>query len=154
VKSLWICLLVGLVPLCRAAGEEGKKPIRVYTNEDLDRVSPYRAQTGVLNEPADATPRASGAEATDEAYWRREATRVRDRVAALRERADDIRRSMREADEAFRSEPWTSRGRRRAAPKTAPREAQLAAIEKKIFDLETDLADRARTARALPGWLR
>jgi hypothetical protein len=151
---LWICLLAGLVPLSEAAGEEAKKPVRVYTNEDLERISPYRAETGVLNEPAASAPHAAGDEATDEAYWKREAARVRDRVAALRERADDIRRQMREAEEAFRSEPWTSRGPRRAAPKTAPREAQLAAIEKKIAALETDLADRARAARALPGWIR
>ena len=153
MKSLWICVLAGLVPLPAGAGEESKKAVRVYTNEDLDRVSPHRAETGVLNEPAAPTAIAAD-ERTDEAYWWREAARVRERVAALRERADDIRREMREAEESFRSEPWTSRGKHRAAPRTAPREAQLAAIEKKIAALEADLADRARAARVLPGWIR
>jgi hypothetical protein len=146
---------VGIALVSGAAAEEGKKPSRVYTNEDLDRLAPFRGQTGVLNEPAAETPRAPATDAgPDEAYWRREAARVRDRVSALRARADDIRREVREAREAAQSEPWTSRGPRRTAPKTAPREAELAAIEKRISALEIDLADRARAARALPGWLR
>jgi hypothetical protein len=153
VKSWWFGPLVAVAVLSPADAEEAKTPVRVYTNEDLDRVSPYRGQTGGENDPVAETSRPPSS-AADEAYWRREAARVRERVAALREKADDIRRGMREEQEAFRSEPWTSRGPRRAAPRTGPREAQLAAIERKITALETDLADRARAARALPGWLR
>jgi hypothetical protein len=155
VKYPWLCPLVGIALVSGAAAGEGKKPSRVYTNEDLDRLAPYRGQTGVLNAPAAETPGAQAAEAgPDEAYWRREAARVRERVGALREKAEAIRREMREAREAAQSEPWTSRGPRRAAPKTASREAELAAIERRITALEVDLADRARAARALPGWLR
>jgi hypothetical protein len=155
VKCPWLCPLVGIALVSGVAAEEGKKPSRVYTNEDLDRLAPYRGQTGVLNEPAAETPRSPVPEAgPDEAYWRREAARVRARVSALRERAEAIRREMREARDAAASEPWTSRGPRRGAPKAAPREAELAAIEKRISALEIDLADRARAARALPGWLR
>src|SRR5262245_31925259 len=57
VKSLWFCPLLGLALLGGGAAEEAKKPVRVYTNEDLDRLSPYRDQTGVFSEPAAETPR-------------------------------------------------------------------------------------------------
>lgn len=158
MKTLWIGPLAGLALLSGAAAEEGKKPAPLYTNEDLDRLSPYRGQTGVLSEPAAAAPRATPPAREgpqDEAYWRREAARVRERIGSLRERADEIRREVQEARNAAQPTAWTS-GRSRApkAPSLAPREARIAALEARIRELEADLADRARQARALPGWLR
>jgi hypothetical protein len=158
VKALWFAPLVGIALLSGAAAEEIKKPAPLYTNEDLDRLAPYRGQTGVLSEPAGEAPRATPTEReerTDETYWRREAARVRERIGALRERADEIRRELQQAREAARAGVWTSRRPHPPkAPSFAPREARLAAIESRMRELETDLEDRARRARALPGWLR
>jgi hypothetical protein len=159
VKSLWFGPLVGLALLTTAAADE-KKKAPLYTNEDLERLAPYRGQTGVLSKPAveeagsatAATQEQQGS--TDEAYWRREAARVRERTKALRDRADDLRRELQQARDAARSEPWTSRARSPRPPSIAPREGRLATLEGQIRALELDLEERARRARALPGWLR
>jgi len=155
VKTACFVTLFGLAML-GAAGAEEKKSVPVYTNEDLDRLSPYRGQTGVLSESSVEsasvpTPRASAPE--PEAYWRREAARVREQVRALDEKAEEIRRELREARRAT-PPPWSSRPRRVATPNLGPREARLKALEERIRALEVDLADRARRAGALPGWLR
>ena len=152
VPTWWRGALVGLALVSAATAPE-KKPVPLYTNEDLDRVSPYRDQTGVRSEPAvraaeippPDTPRAHASQG--EAYWRREAARVRERVGALGDRADEIRRELREARSAPRS-------RRASGPSLATREARLAALERRMRELESALEDRARRAGALPGWLR
>jgi uncharacterized coiled-coil protein SlyX len=165
VKSPWLGPLVGLALVSWARAEE-RKPVPLYTNEDLDRLSPLRGQTGALSGPAvpatDGTPREGPPSRTSrgEDYWRQEAARVRERVHLLEERAEEIRLELREARSAP-SPPWSSRPRRASSASPASREARLAArearlavIEQQIRELESDLADRARWARALPGWLR
>ncbi len=156
MKALWFGPFVGLALSSGAAAQE-KKPVPLYTNDDLDRLSPYRGQTGVLSEPAvgaTETPTTPNG-ARGEAYWRREAARVRAEVRALEERAEEIRGELREARNAPPSPwSWSSRPRRVATPALASREARLHALERRVRELETDLADRARRAGALPGWLR
>ena len=49
MKTACFVTLFGLALLGEAGAEE-KKPVPLYTNEDLDRLSPYRGQTGVLSE--------------------------------------------------------------------------------------------------------
>src|SRR3954470_6802110 len=51
-------LLVLWVPAASAAAQEPreKKPVPVYTNEDLDRVAPHRDETGVNSQPAAPPP--------------------------------------------------------------------------------------------------
>lgn len=148
MKTFWLALV-----LAGTASAEEKKPVPVYTNEDLDRLSPYRGQTGVLSEPAVSpaeAPRADSASprrSHGEAYWRKEAARVHDRVRALGDRAEELRRALREARVSFRP-------RRSSSPSVASLEARLEAVESRMRDLDTDLADRARRAGALPGWLR
>jgi hypothetical protein len=158
VKTQWFGPLVGLALLSGAAAEEVKKPVPLYTNEDLERVAPYRGQTGVLSEPAARAPRETPTAKdapTGESYWRREAARVRERIADLRDRAEEIRRELQEARDAARPSAWKSgRSRDPRPPSLAPREARLAAIEARMRALELDLEDRARRARALPGWIR
>ena len=79
-----------------------RSEVRTYTNEDLDRVAPFRGQTGALSEPAVSSdertvPARSSASddstqrARDEAYWRREADRVREKVRTLDDQAADLR---------------------------------------------------------------
>ena len=161
----FVCLaVVGASALADEA--EKKRPVTVYTNEDLERVRPFRDETGVASLPASPPhpapgpassasrarrvgSRASGSDVRDEAWWRGEAARVRDRVRTLGLQAAELRRQIAEA----RAEPWSSR-RRRAAPDTRPWQTRLAAIEERRRALEDDLLERARRAGALPGWLR
>jgi len=151
----------------RAAADEteARRPVPLYTNEDLDRVHRFRDQTGVASVPDSPTDGADAgatgarrrgkdspaprAGARGEAYWRAEVRRVRERVRALQERADELRRRIAEAG----AEPWSSR-RRRAAPDAGPLKARLAAIEERQRALENDLQDQARREGAMPGWLR
>jgi hypothetical protein len=140
---------------------------RVYTNEDLDRVRPFRDQTGVRSVPAaipdpPATGRARARPATSAAdtrgrgedYWRREAERVRDRVRAMEAKAAELRAQIAErTEEAGRA---LSRGRRgsSAGGSTGVLRARLAGLEARMRQMEEDLSDRARRDWALPGWLR
>ena len=143
--------------------------VRVYTNEDLDRVRPFRDETGVRSVPAVApessAPPTGGererpgsppadARGRGEEYWQREAERVRDRVRAMETQADELRLQITErAEEAGRQ---LTRGRRGSsgAGSAATLRARLVALERRMRQTEVDLSERARRARALPGWLR
>lgn len=136
------------------AGEPARAPL--YTNEDLERVRPYRDQTGVASVPAvppgalernDSHDRTDRDRAPDEAYWRREARRHHARQAALGARIAGLQRQI----EARRRKAARSRGP--AAPDESLEERLVALTEQRR---EEDLAfeDRARRAGALPGWLR
>jgi hypothetical protein len=142
------------------AGGRAKPPVRVYTNEDLDRVRPFRDETGVRSVPAvppgapESRPSAGErSRARGEAYWRREAERVRDRVQGMEARAADLRAQIAERDEAA---SHLTRGRRASSGAGTPAtlRAKLAALERRMRQLEDGLADRARREGALPGWLR
>jgi hypothetical protein len=135
-----------------------KKPVPVYTNDDLDRISPFRDETGVSS--AVAVPQratVSGREADDgrarsETYWRREAERVRVRVQRARERVEDLRARI-AASEA-QSGPRSGEARSRGRAQAEAWRRQIGAMEARIRESEAELADRARRAGALPGWLR
>jgi hypothetical protein len=143
----------------------------VYTNDDLERVRPFRDELGARSVPAVAhdegeaatepararrgAPTSEKASERGEAYWRREAEKLRERLRALSnqrealrarmaERRDDERRVLRRGRGSVSSEPEPDRAI----------EARIATIERRMRDLEEDLADRARRAGALPGWLR
>jgi hypothetical protein len=165
--------LDGGVWAATAAPSDAKQPApkpkaRVYTNDDLDRIHPYAGQTGGgstaataadVESEAEAEPRARGAKTSGEAYWRAEAARVEERVRALEERAAALRARIAEetAKARERGRDVVYGRRRRASPparSTAPLEASLAALERRIREVRDDLEERARRARALPGWLR
>jgi hypothetical protein len=149
-----------------------RPPVRVYTNEDLDRVRPFRNETGVASVPAvapDGPASRSRAGALDgrgsalvdahgrgEDYWRREAERVRDRMRAMATQADELR--LRLAERSEEASHALTRGRRGSsgsgATSAASLRARIAALESRMKEMETDLSERARRARALPGWLR
>lgn len=160
MKTVWGLVFLAL-PVCVAAEE--KKPVRVYTNEDLDRVSPLRDQTGVNNTPAaasdsessagrsrrrhaDNTAKRSGSDRGEE-YWRREAERVRERTRPLRQKITDYKERIEE---------------RRSKPKVLPySDAQIRSwtsrideLEAQIREVESAFDERARRAGAMPGWLR
>jgi hypothetical protein len=157
-KKMLVCLALGLA--C-AAHAEDKKPVPTFTNEDLARVSPYRAETGALSTPA-ATPAPASAAARPhtraargEEYWRREAEREESRLRPLRRRLTELRLKIEET----RHKPVGAGGKtgRNAASASASLdhlERQLRAVQEEIRDAELRFEERARRAGALPGWLR
>lgn len=146
-----VFLLAALAAPGVAAAE--KPTPRVYTNEDLARVSPRRGETGVLSRPISGpTPavreRAQGVARTrGEDYWQREADKVRERVRPLERRAAGLRRSI--------DERWRLPG---VAPTTDPKliewRRELRETEADIRELRDRLEERARRDGAMPGWLR
>lgn len=135
-----------------AARDDEKKAVPVYTNDDLDRVSPLRAQTGgstAAPEPpatAKAEPRPP-AGAHDEAYWRREAERLQDRLQPLRDRVEDLRVRIEERRRNPRVRPYSD-------PTIESWQRRAAGLEQRIREGEDRLHERARRAGAPPGWLR
>jgi hypothetical protein len=147
-----VLALACLAPTGAQASE--KKPVPTYTNADLDRIAPYRGETGVLSTPAfspsdQPSPRPPAGTRHDEAYWRREAERLHDRIRTLRQRADEIRVKL-------RNPPPKPLGRRQtaAADPTPALKVRLATLEAEIRDRRDRLEERARREGALPGWLR
>jgi hypothetical protein len=145
-------------------------PARVYTNDDLDRMRPFRDELGARSvpavtageresrEPAGSALRARDSgkpSARDEAYWRREAEKLRERLRALADQRDELRARLSERRDDERRELRRNRSSRtpRGSSERAL-EARIAAIERRMRELEEDLVDRARRAGALPGWLR
>ncbi|HVD77816.1 MAG TPA: hypothetical protein VNH43_09410 [Vicinamibacteria bacterium] len=154
MKTMLRCLLALVCAGSAGASaldDDDKKPVPLYTNEDLRRVSPYRDETGVRSKPA-AAPAPETATARDrgrgEEYWRREAERLRDRLRPLRERASELQFQIEEK----RQQPPRRRGG--VDPQIGTRERRLRALEERIREAESRFEDRARRERALPGWLR
>jgi hypothetical protein len=140
-----------------------RKPARVYTNEDLERIHPLAAQTGGGSTPAVTTsdPEAevtkpdSPTRGRGERYWRDEAARVRERVRALEERAAALRSKIAERERSRESPVYGRKGG--SASKSdglASLQASLAAVDRRIRSTRDDLEERARRDGALPGWLR
>ena len=146
-----------LLPLVCAGGatasplDDEKKPVPLYTNADLERVSPYRGETGVDSKPATAPAReertAAGRQARGEEYWRREADRLRDRLRPLRVRLADLRARIEERRRKPGVRPSTD-------PQIEGWERRARVVEEQVRELESRLEDRARREGAMPGWLR
>jgi hypothetical protein len=157
-----IAVLLGLqAASAPAAGAPGEPPsVRVYTNEDLERVHPLREETGVTSVPPDPdepepdsgfAPRRGTSRSRGEDYWRREAGRVRRRVETLAARAEALRSTLAQREDERRH----TLGRRRSSGASdATLRSRLATIERQMRRLEDDLRERARREGALPGWLR
>ena len=158
------CLLATLTMAWPCASEE-KKPVPLYTNEDLERVAPFRGETGVTSVPAfpttgsgsDSGGRATGGRrgrptkepggsARGEEHWRAAAERLREKLRPLRERADELRLQIEER----RRQP----GVRYADPKVVAFQRKLEILERRIRETESSFEDRARRLGVLPGWLR
>jgi hypothetical protein len=156
--------LSAILALPAGASEEAppsRRAPRVYTNEDLDRVHRFRDQTGVQSVPAEAAETAPARPAEGKAsrergeeYWRREASRVRDKVQALEVQAAGLRVQIAERAAEERHSLTRRRPRGGGAGSEATLRAKLAALEQRMRRLEDELLDRARRAGALPGWLR
>jgi len=163
----WPCLGLRLLLLAAgAAPSEEKKPVPVYTNEDLDRISPHRDETGVNSHVTVPVARSAPTRGADdgrvraEAYWRKQAESLHVRLQRVRERIDDLRARIAEKEAKAEETSFRSSRARRGparASSDAPLEAmrrQLAAMEARVRDEETRFEERARREGALPGWLR
>jgi hypothetical protein len=169
----WTCVGLGLLLLAGTAGvPQERKPVPLYTNEDLERVSPRRGETGV-DARLDAVPLpASGASEREDAaapdgrgerYWRREAEKLRDRLRPRHARIEALRARIaeREAHPGLRRSRRAGRAGSRTHAAASSRESQLpawrgqlAALEQEVREAEDRFEERARRAGALPGWLR
>jgi predicted RNase H-like nuclease (RuvC/YqgF family) len=147
--------------------KERRDPVPAYTNEDLERVRPFRDQTGVASKPdLDAagneragTPRqklgGDGVAArrgrhsaeSDEEKWRYQAERLRAKLQPLRDKAADLREQIEERRRQPGVRPYTD-------PKIVADQRRLAVLEQRIRDSESAFEDRARRQGALPGWIR
>jgi hypothetical protein len=144
-----------LAVLCAAAGVlvsagDEKKPVPLYTNEDLRRIAPLRGETGVDSRPAAAPAAAAPAregEARGEEYWRREADRLRERLRPLRERAAELRLKIEDRRRQPRVPVYGD-------PQVTTMQRRLRAVEEQIREAESRFEDRARRERAMPGWIR
>ena len=94
----WPCLGLRLLLLAAgAAPSEEKKPVPLYTNEDLDRISPHRDETGVNSQVTVPVARPAPTRGSDdgrarsEAHWRTQADHLHVRLQRARERIDDLR---------------------------------------------------------------
>jgi hypothetical protein len=168
----WTCLALFLLA-GTAGAPEGKKPVPLYTNEDLERVSPRRGETGVDSRPDGVPPPATASASAHEdarelarrgeRYWRREADKLRDRLRPRRARMEALRARIadRESDPGTTPSHRAGRGGTRSRATSSSREAQLAtwrgqleALEREVREEEDRFEERARRAGALPGWLR
>jgi hypothetical protein len=153
---------LGLSLLVLALGTEGvaeeKKRVPVYTNDDLDRLAPYRDQTGVSSPavtealPPDRPGSASAGAGKAEAYWRHEAEKLRVRQQRGRDRIESLRSRMAAAE--TRTGPRSGEARARTATQVETWRAGIEALEARLREEDARFADRARRAGALPGWLR
>ena len=154
--SLGLPLLV--LALGTAGAAEEKKRVPVYTNDDLDRVAPLRGQTGVDSSGVPVThapPPERGADRgaiKAEAYWRREADKLRARQERTRDRIENLRSRV-SAVEA-QSGPRSGEARARGAAQVEIWRGHIALLEARLREEDGQFADRARRAGALPGWLR
>jgi hypothetical protein len=163
VKRLFVSsfLACGLVSPTVVFSEE-KPPVRVYTNDDLDRMAPYRGQTGVNSVPAVAASAAAESPSSRssvrggkaEAYWHREAERVRTRVRGLEARAAEVRLRLQEERQRPVDFGRGHTGQPKRPSAVPALQAKLAAVEREIRAVQDELDDRARRQGALPGWLR
>jgi hypothetical protein len=137
-----------------------RTPVRVYTNADLERVHAFVTETGVSSVPAVPAGESPGVErepesrGQGEAYWRREAAAVRERLRALEERAAGLRTRIAERERAKDDTVYGARKRSASGSTSASLRASLAAVERRIGNTQDDLEERARRDGALPGWLR
>jgi hypothetical protein len=145
------------------AGADEKTPVRVYTNEDLERVRPFRDQTGVGSKPetrsagnerAETSRQDLGGNAgtkkggiSAEERWRAAAQRLQERLQDPRDRAQELRDQIEERRRQPGVRPYSD-------PKVVSLQRRLEILERRIREAEAAFEDRARRQGALPGWIR
>jgi hypothetical protein len=155
--ELLSAVLAAALGLASAAPQDGEARGETpsYSNEDLERMTPLRHQTGALSEPAfspasaRSSPkrRSSGSRSGGEDYWRREADRLRRRLRPLLEQLQELRLKIEERRSTPGVRPYTD-------PKTQSLERKAESLSRRIRDWQDRFEERARRKGALPGWLR
>ena len=141
--------------LAAAPSAPGRTPAPAYTNVDLDRLAPRRGEGGIFETSVPVPPPAAAGKSESRAgtpdrgeeYWRREAEKARDRIRPLEARAEVLRTKIAERRRTTGIRPYSDPGVRAL-------ERVLTQVTDQAREIETRLEDRARRARALPGWLR
>lgn len=166
MKTRVACLFVGFFSLAAMGAAEEKQAAPRYTNVDLDRIAPLRAETGATSTPAAQLPAPSADDGAPsqrtEAHWRREAERHHTRMAALKRKADDLRlrlEDLRQKAEEQRRKSLQGRSGAASQRQISDRpvrsaEARLRAVLEQMREADSAFEDRARIAGALPGWIR
>jgi hypothetical protein len=153
-------LVIGVgAAVAPAVADEPRRKVPLYTNEDLDRVSPYRDQTGgtsqparVAGAPAEPAPRETRAGSgsspkAGEAHWRQAWQRLQDRLQPLRDRAEALGLRIQERRKKPGVRPYSD-------PQIEAWQRQHDALRARMRESEGRFQDEARRAGALPGWLR
>ena len=158
--ALAVCLASRVLDAVCVAEE--RKPVPAYTNEDLDRVRPFRDQTGVESKPGTEAARreragmsrqdlgrdAAGKDRVSaEEKWRAQAQRLREKLQDPHDRAEALRDQIEERRRQPGVRPYSD-------PKVVALQKRLQVLERRIREAESAFEDRARRQGALPGWIR
>lgn len=163
-------IFTGAVTLLLLAGGAltgERRPVPLYTNDDLARIAASRGDTEVTPAPTAPPPRPARAEAPDETktegYWRARARRLEEKLEPLRDQLAELQLQLadtRRAEHARSASPSSPSSR---SPRARPAGegggearllARIARLEARIREAGLRLEDDARRAGALPGWLR
>ena len=120
-----------------------------YSNADLDRVSRFRAQTGVASKPQSeirAAPVRPSRQAERE-RWRREVERLERRNEPLSDRIYRLQQRIQKRRRIPGASLYFD-------PEIEAWQAEIERLLRRIREREDRLFDRARRARVPPGWLR
>ena len=148
--------------LAGGAPHDGKRPVPLYTNEDLARVSPRRGDGGPVPDPV-SVPAAPEArpdrkepvdETKTERYWRARARKLEDKLEPLRDQLAEARAQLAEKREEARERRFAGKTKTGGGGGEARLGGRITRLEARIREAEARLADDARRAGALPGWLR
>lgn len=149
--TLPVCLLLTLAPTPQTAPTPTPVPVPVYTNTDLERVSRGPHRTGATSEPATRPRNPKGPEredrAAEEARWRRETRRLRERLLPLEDDIEELRERIR----ARRRKPGV---RPYSDPSIRAWEERRQRLEERLRERWSRFRERARRAGVPPGWLR
>lgn len=97
--------------------------------------------------PAERSAAADARTGQGEAYWRREAERLRDRLQPWRERVEDMRAQIEERRRRPGVRPYSD-------PAIELLQRRIIGMEQRIREAEDRFHERARRDRAMPSWLR
>lgn len=144
-----VCLLVAASPADQP--QPTPTPVRVYTNADLDRLRDRPDRTGAGSVAATRSAHQRSPQRDDrsaeEARWRREARRLRDRLLPLEDEVDELRERIRARRRQPGVLPYSD-------AKIRTWEERLQRLEERIRERWARFRERARRARVPPGWLR
>ena len=151
IRTMPVCLLLALAAAPEPEPTPAPERVPSYTNADLERLREGPDRTGAASRPATRPQSRGGPERADrraeEARWRKETRRLRERLLPLEDEIGELQEKIR----ARRREPGV-------APYSDPQirawEERVARLEERLRERWSRFRERARRARVPPGWLR